>query len=287
MIRTPLIERVIELKVGEQAVLEAAAPIERGSFAFCLELMSQTASLISPHHRLVRLREGTFHRGVDSRVTIRATRIGAELQVSLETTLPVARAFIEMADAPRDAPTMSVAEEWVIDRRGRAHNGGSLYASVELSSTPPLPRIVQWAAHRGLGQLVGGLGPRGQQFGIAAPANPFSSSPGVIEGLTHLTEWQWYALAGESGRVEGVDSIEWYRIPRADEALVATVSCRGSRGGSPSFDAFAFGADHKPALELRGLRLKPTRLANDRMVPRVEWQSFVRLLDGQETNSAQ
>ncbi len=287
MIRTPLIQRVVELKLGELAVLEAAPPIERGSFAFCLELMAQAAALISPHHRLVRLREGAFHRSVDSAVTIRATRLGTELQISLETTLPVARALVEMADAPRDAPTLPVAEEWGVDRRGRAHNGASLYASVELASAPPLPRIVQWASHRGLGQLVGGLGPRRQQLGIATPASPFASSPGVIEGLTHLAQWQWYALAGEAGHVEGVDAIEWYRIPRADEPLVATVACRGSRAGSPSFDALAYGADHKPALVLRGLRLKPTRLANDLMVPRVDWQSFVRLLDGQEMNSAQ
>jgi len=284
--RAPLIERIVELKLGEAATVLAPKLGEVCSLAFCLELMAQTAALVSPHHRLVRLRHGNFQTLPDpsaAPITVKARRVGAELEFKLETPhVPVAAALLEMADTPRDAPTMPLAEEWTLDRRGRSANGASLYSASELARASGRTRIVQWASQRGLGQLVGGLGSRGPQLGVQSPVTPMASSPGVVEGLTHLTEWQWYALAGEGGQVHSVDRIEWYRIPRPDEPLVATIACRGSVAGSPSFDAIAFGADHKPALEIHGLRLLTSRLANDRLVPRVEWQSFIRLLDAQE-----
>ncbi len=287
--RTPLLERVIELKGREEAV--ALAPVgAETSFAFCLELMSQTAALVFPHHRLVRLRRGLFstHPALSSTTPIlcQARRVGAELHVSLQQPreggepIAIASGLIELADSPREAPTVLNPEEWSLDRRGKSLNGSALYAAADVQVAAGTHRVVQWATTRGLGHLIGGLGERGPHFGVLSPSTPLASCPGVVEGLQQLTEWQWYALAGEGGRVQAVDRIEWYRIPRADEGLLGTITCRGSVAGAPCFDATAFGVDRKPALELHGVRLAPRSILLERsIVPRVEWQSFVRLLE--------
>ena len=70
--RSPLIERIVELKLGEAATVLAPKPGEVCPFSFCLELMAQTASLVSPHHRLVRLRLGDFQTHPDASTTLTA-----------------------------------------------------------------------------------------------------------------------------------------------------------------------------------------------------------------------
>ena len=105
--RTPLIERVVELKGREEALALAPAG-DQSSFSFCLELMSQTASLVFPHHRLVRLRRGLFAAKPELNpsvpISCRARKVGGELLVSLQQPregaepIAVASGIVELAD---------------------------------------------------------------------------------------------------------------------------------------------------------------------------------------------
>ncbi len=301
--RAPLIDRIIDLEHGVSVHAEASLKEPGQSLSdvltvsLSLELMAQTAVLVAPHHRLVRLRAGDFvtslGAGSAPPVLTSARRLpGEHAEYEVTLSLPrtgkppmrIASAVLEMADAPRTAPTLDVEADWSVDRRGRHLNGAALYAATELASQrpPQLSRVVQWASMRGLGQLIGAMGPRSSLFAGLSASMPLASSPGVIESVCRLVEWQWYALAGEGGIVHGVDRIEWYRIPRADESLLATISCRGSALGSPSFDATVLSTGRKPALQLHGVRLLPAALTSQRAAqPRVEWHAFMRLLDAQ------
>jgi hypothetical protein len=297
--RTPLLERVMALRLKEEASAIAnlaslkAEADEAPSLPLCLELMAEVASLVFPHQRLIRLQRGEFSTRApalgQAPIVCRAERRGDGVEANLfqqsegAEPLRIASASVQLADSPGAAVKLLPGDEWALDRRGRTPNADELYAARELtlSNRPGQNRVIQWAAQTGLGNLVGGLGPRGPHFGLVTQSIPLPSSPGVIEALCQLVQWQWYALAGEGARVQAVERIEWYRIPRPDEELVGRVSCRGSIAGAPCFDAVAYGSDRKPALELHGVRVVSHPLSPDpQPFPRLDWESFVRVLGG-------
>jgi hypothetical protein len=256
----------------------------------CLELVAQVASLTAPHQRVVRLERGIFAPGIyvdRSQPVMCAAR--HQSAASVEVTISqrqgeavsqvLAAASVELADASRLAPTIAV-DEWVINRRGHEPNGEALYdaGELKLGSKSDTPRVLQWALSAGVGQLGGGIDPTRREVGPRGPGS-YLASPAVIDGLEQLSRLLWYALSGVDGRVEALDTIEWYRTPRAHDELIGALQCRGSLEGSPIIDAVVYGADRRPALELKGLRLETDpKSADRRALPRSEWQSFVRLL---------
>ncbi len=292
--RPPLIDRLVNFRAGESvgavSSLKGVIMAETGpSASLCLELLSEAASVLFAHRRLTRAYRAVFAQSVSLNPNhpldclARRVSMGVEvtLQQSRDSDVPViiASALLELADSAPESPVGQL-DEWVLERRGRAPNGEALYrvSEAQLDSRADTAEVVQWAASAGLGQMLALIGLRGDHFGGLPPSLPLVTNPGVVDGLCQLAAWQWYALAGQTSRVRDVERIEWYRTSRADEELIGSVICRGSRDGCPLFDAIAYDGERKRVVELKGLRLLNVQTRPHEVLPRAEWQHFVRVL---------
>ncbi len=206
---------------------------------------------------------------------VRASRAPGCVRAVLVTQgNPAVSAELFLAEARPLAPRLQDFETWSLERRQPSYNAGALYG--ELEDSPEALRVVRWAHLIELGHLVGAMSCAEFAWPTDGSAASLQSAPPVIEGLIQMSQWLWYALAGQKGALRGIDEARWYRLPHKDELIVCHVRARGRVRGLASFDATAFGDDRQPLVELKGLCLLPEAGASDGL--RLGWQRFLRAL---------
>ena len=109
-------------------------------------------------------------------------------------------------------------------------------------------------------------------------------APAVLEGMLQLGRWGWFTLSGERARLDGVERMRCFRLPRAGELLRLESLLRGAGAELPRFDVLCCTEEGAPLVSMTGLRLVPegpTRGAVERSV----WQRFLEALGARHPRS--
>lgn len=296
----PLLEDVAEVFRGESAVAkrDVRLPVELDdetrplSASLELEFLAEVGALVYPDRVLVGMRDvrwflrapvpaaaarlvGRARREQDGEVSV---FLSLE-QESSEEPIPVCRAILQFGQAYGPAPWPQQQRQ-LAPRTENLQNGRQLYTSVggQGDRVPESLQVVSWARLCELGRIQGGLiHPR--TLSKVLPASRIQVAPAALEGALHLVKWLWYAFSGEGSREMAMTDATWYRMPRRDERLLCDARLSGAGSGLASFNAQLLGQDGIPVLELRGIGMAslPSEETTPTL-PRVTWQSFVKLL---------
>ncbi|ATB36407.1 hypothetical protein CYFUS_001821 [Cystobacter fuscus] len=296
----PLVEDVAEVFRGESAVAkrDVRLPVDLDeetrplSASLELEFLAEVGALVYPDRVLVGMRDvrwflrapvpaaaarlvGRARREQDGEVSV---FLSLE-QESSEEPIPVCRAILQFGQTYGPAPWPQQQRQ-PAPRTENLQNGRQLYTSVggQGDRVPESLQVVSWARLCELGRIQGGLiHPR--TLSKVLPASRIQVAPAALEGALHLVKWLWYAFSGEGSREMAMTDANWYRMPRRDERLLCDARLCGAGSGLASFNAQLLGQDGIPVLELRGIGMAslPSEETSPTL-PRVTWQSFVKLL---------
>jgi hypothetical protein len=115
---------------------------------------------------------------------------------------------------------------------------------------------------------------------------PRPAAPATLEGMLQAARWLWYAFSGQGARVEAIERITWYRLPRPGVPVRVQALFRGTRAEVPVFDVLAFEPSGRPLIQVTSLRLAPTEPWPDVRLPRVHWQRFLAIVSASGTAGA-
>lgn len=161
-----------------------------------------------------------------------------------------------------------------------APNGSRLYAlNAQMEQPQPSEAVagaLRTVRRHGAAGLIAELEvPRSPRGGSWELGNP--GAPSVLEAMFQLGQWGWLTLAGERARLDGVEGMRCYRVPRAGELLRLESLLRGASAELPRFDVLCCSEDGTPILSMTGLRLVPGGPGRGAL-PRPLWQQFLEAL---------
>ena len=138
-------------------------------------------------------------------------------------------------------------------------------------------RIIQGVQLLGAGELVAEL-VHHEPRAVGEPSGPRPAAPITLEGMLQSARWLWYAFSGQGARVEAIERITWFRLPRPGHPVRVQALFRGTRAEVPVFDVLAFDPAGVPLIQLTSLRLSPSAPWPKATLPRVHWQHFLAIV---------